>query len=167
MKKKLIKRNILVWAGALLAIVAFFVAFSAGLKTSSIEIKGLIIGTVSGSASVGTITTDEGFHATLSLIGIIVGLVAAAGAVVTTLLVKDKKVSKLLIVVCGLLMVVACVFVFLLKQSYISTGAAKLGFPRDVVAEAYKSMNINAGCVISAILFGLGGVTTVASEFVK
>lgn len=176
MKEKLTLRNLLVWGGALLAIVAFFVAFAAGISHSesgvSVNIKGLIIGTqkavmTAGGATMESVESDPA-RAVGSLIGIILALLAGICAVVCSFVLKAEKAKKV-IIVCGLVMVVAAVLVLLCKVFYVQACISKAnaeGAAADAIKEALKPYSLNAATVIVAVMYILGGGAMVAGELV-
>ncbi|MCQ2802400.1 MAG: hypothetical protein MJ225_01810 [Bacilli bacterium] len=177
MKEKLNLRNILAWGGALLAIIAFFVCMTAGLKGSAmydmgmvvnVNMKGLIIGTQKAVVDVpivGKITEElpNVARPTLSLIGIILAIVAAIAVVVVSFVVKDEKTQKIITLVCGVVIVVAAVLVLLLKSGYISALANKVGADKEAIKETYADMNLNGGAIATAVMLILGGGVVIAS----
>ena len=177
MKEKLNLRNILAWGGALLAIIAFFVCMTAGLKgptmyemgiTVDMNLKGLIIGTQKATVEVpiiGSVTEALPTVArpTLSLIGIILALVAALAVVVVSFVVKDEKTQKIITLVCGIVIVVAAILVLILKSGYISALASKMGVDKEVVKQTYADLKLNGGAIATAIMLILGGGAVIVS----
>lgn len=173
MKEKLNLRNFLAWGGALLAIIAFFVCMTAGLKGTigtgigqvTTNLKGLIIGTQKQVVEGITAEMPSDFVArpVLSLVGIILALVAALAVVVVSFVVKDEKTQKIITLVCGVVIVVAAVLVLLLKSGYISAYANKMEADKELVKEQFASFKLNGGAIATAIMLVLGGGAVIAS----
>ena len=127
MKEKLTLRNVLIWGAAFLGLLCFFLSFGAkasikfdagqghvgmyifdgalwGSKTGAIYLDGV----PQGSGPIGATVKP----AALPLIGLILILVSAISAVLVSLLVKNEKIQKIVMIAVGVLSIVGGVFVF-------------------------------------------------------
>ena len=182
MKKMLTLRNILLVVGALLAVVAFFLAFGATLFTVETaplvgEVKttftGIIIGKqtmvmeAAGAKEVIDVPADEVVRATLSLVGIIMMLVAGLAAAVLGIVCKDKKWCKIALIACAVIILVGAIFVFVMKDSYIASAAKKQGLDIEEVKAMVGDAKVSALGIISGVVGVLAAAGVGASAFVK
>ena len=133
MKEKLTLRNVVIWGAAFLGLLFFFLSFAA---------KAQVYGQAEGGQGAYVVKNAfwscnflefrlndnyvAGFSVTgkpfaLPLIGMILLLVAVVGAVVVSLLIKDNKLSKILLIACGGVAVVGGVFIFFVGESAFRT----------------------------------------------
>lgn len=187
MKKFLTLRNVLLFGGALLAIIAFFVAFAAGLNGTlqgigAIKTSGLIIGTRKAIFDGETYSGREvemlfgKYRPGLSLAGIIIMLVSGLAAVVVALFVKKPWTKWVLVGLAGL-MLMSAIFVFCLKNSEVAAmvdyvldqGDGDRSQRQQYINEYYeifKDMHLNAGSWFTGIFGVLGTGAIAASQFV-
>ena len=139
MKEKLTLRNVIIWGAAFLGLLFFFLTFAVkaqvygygegekvayvftnaiwGGNTIEIYMNGSLL--QSGAAA--------GKPFILPIIGVILLLVAVIGAVLVSFLVKDNKLSKILLIVAGGLAIVGGVFVFFVGESALRSFAYLMG----------------------------------------
>lgn len=173
MKEKLNLRNFIAWGAALLVIVAFFVAFGAGLKGTiegiSVSMKGLVIGSQSCTVSMFGIEMPGEMPFTAraggSLAGVIIALIAGLGVVATTFVLPEEK-RKMVVIACGAVVVVCAVLLLLLKVFYIPAVASEMGTDKEMVKTYLSDLTLNGSAIASAIMMILGGGAMVASELV-
>lgn len=166
MKLRLNLRTVLVLSGILLGVIAFFICFAAGIKQvdTGVSIKGLIIGPNRIVTSSNSIEPEYSAHATLSLILIITGLFTLFSAAIVSLFVKNEKVRRLVIIICGVLLVAAAVGVFVCKLSYTSSVVKKWNLNKDIVKAQFDQYKINGAVIFAGIMFILSGGCIVTSE---
>ena len=187
MKKFLTLRNIVLCAGALLLLVAFFLSF--GAKATGVEMgmksayNNIIWGcdslTINGETH--TLAEIMGFKAAkpaaLPLVGLILMLVAALGAVVVALFVK-KPWAKWVVLALAVLAVAGAVFQFFAMQGFcrgmVLAIAEKNGVTdKQAIEEAYntylqKMKDADVKFTMSTVMGVLGivgGLAVGASQF--
>ena len=128
MKEKLGLRNAIIWTIAIALLIMFFASFGAsarmrfsmegdyfevifnnaiwGCKSAVAYSKGVPMGQLL-KKSVGSI---------VGIIAVILLFLASGGLVLSTLLIKDEKLSKILIIACGGVILVAGVLLFFVPQ---------------------------------------------------
>lgn len=181
MKGKLTLRNVLICAGAFLAILVFVFSFLTALRSTSsfgdAELLNVIWGSTQSKDIASGKVSDlpEAQKALgLPLVGAIMVLVGGLCALVMALfgekLIKDEKVRKIVVLVAAGLVVLGGVFQFFVVSAYISAQAKANG----VTVEQYKKLLEDGGVtlsstmsIVSGILAVLGGGAICASEFVK
>lgn len=190
MKAKITLRNILVLAAFVFGLIAFILAFSAGLKvrvtemgiTVTTQVKGLIFG--KQKIIVGGVETaiEDAAHARASIFGAILLLVAPLLAVVATLLLPKGKV-RFILLGCEVLVIVAIIMVICLKGSYARSGVAKAikeakdagvdvasDDKKEMIREAKKSLKeykLNDSAVFMVIMGFLSAACLTVAQFVK
>ena len=139
MKEKLTLRNVIIWGAAFLGLLFFFLSFAVkaqvyghgedgkvayafrnaiwGGHTLDIYMNGSLL--ESGPA------TGKPFI--LPIIGVILLLVAVIGAVLVSFLVKDAKLSKILLIAAGGVAILGGVFVFFVGESALRSFAYAMG----------------------------------------
>lgn len=184
MKKYLTLRNVLVFSAAVLAIVAFFVAFGSGIfeidEGDRYEYLGIVIGTLKiiDGAHTGEIPPEAAWHAGLALAGLIMALVASLGAVAVKIFFSEKKWSKWAVIGCAGVILVGAVFVCFTKDNFIvahvdkmiEIGECKPSERAEMIAyyrEEFGPMNLNACAIISIICSFLAAIGVGVSEFIK
>lgn len=181
MKGKLTLRNVLICAGAFLAVLVFVFSFLTALRSTSsygdMEALNVIWGATKAKDIASGKISDlpEAQKALgLPLVGAILVLVGGLCALVMALfgekLIKDEKVRKIVVLVAAGLVVLGGVFQFFVVSAYISAQAKANG----VTVEQYKKLLEDGGVtlsstmsIVSGILAVLGGGAICASEFVK
>ena len=135
MKEKLTLRNVIIWGAAFLGLLFFFLSFAARAQlygpaegnkaayvfknaiwscdTLQVYLNGDLINTGA--------TAGKPF--VLPIIGIILLLIASLGAVAISFFIKDNKLTKILLIVCGALAITGGIFVFFVGESALRTFA--------------------------------------------
>ena len=185
MKKFLTVKNILVCAGVLFGLLVFIFSFLAAFRvqagTNWVEYKGIIWGSAKAVDNQGnTANFDPKVGAlALPLIGAILALVAGLCACVFGFfgekLVKDAKVRKIIMLVCGGLLVLGGIFSFIYLDAFKAALVKQAGVNNFSYIElewkaAVGATSYTTSCalpIISGILAILGGGAVCASEFVK
>ena len=187
MKKFLTLRNIVLCAGALLLLVAFFLSF--GAKATGVEMgvkfsyNNIVWGSNSVTSDGKTYTFAEMFGiaaakpAVLPLVGLILMLVAALGAIVVALFVK-KPWAKWVVLALAILAVAGGVFQFFAMQGFCRgvtlALCEKAGITdKEHIEEAYntylQSMKDDGTkftmSVVEGVLGIVGGLAVGASQF--
>ena len=186
MKEKLTLRNVIIWGAAFLGLLFFFLSFAAKAQmygqgeggewayvfknaiwsdnTLEIYMNGKLMNT-------GAVT---GKPFILPIIGVILLLVAVIGAVVVSFLVKDAKLSKILLIAAGGLAIVGGVFVFFVGESALRSFAYAMGGDealndmetvRAEMKEAGWHMGPRALGIIIGIVAILAGGSFIAAPF--
>ena len=174
MKEKLTLRNVAIWFAALLALVVFIVSFTVkfwyGTKAGGIMFNNFIWGSKSGAEWADGRMFGGSFPgvgpAVLPLIGILLVLLSAIGAVVVSFVVKDEKLRKIIILVCAGLMLLGGVFAFITRP----TGAKLLWSAVHFKEEEAIQLGYNPRCpggVACGILAILGAVSIAVPQFLK
>lgn len=132
MKKFLTVRNIVLCAGALFLLVAFFLSFAAGLKVTEMgqqaTFKNIIwgcrkiIGPDGEELSIGVVFgTEKVGPAVLPFIGLLLMILSVIGAILVTLLVK-KPWAKWVVVALAALAIAGAVFQFFAISQFVRAG---------------------------------------------
>ena len=139
MKEKLTLRNVIICGAAFLAILFFFLSFAARahlygpgeggivsytFKNAFWKADDLVVYMGGAEVEAGPVT---GKIAALPIVGLILMIVAAVGAAVIALVVKDAKLSKILLVCTGVVSIVGGVFTFFVGESALRTFAYLMG----------------------------------------
>lgn len=187
MKKVLTLRNIVVWAGALLLLVAFFMSFGAKMSANvdgyQYSYNGIVWGAKTVTMMGKTVpisSMGEGINklepAALLLVGFILMLVAALAAVLIGLFV-NKPWAKWVVLACAVVALAGAVMQFFAKDSfanaYVNTIGKALGMSKEEIKEAIKEFRaqedqFGAKFVINTVggVLGLLGALAVgASQF--
>ena len=181
MKGKLTLRNVLICAGAFLAILVFVFSFLTALRSTSsfgdMEALNVIWGSTQAKDIASGKISDlpEAQKALgLPLVGAIMVLVGGLCALVMALfgekLIKDEKVRKIVVLVAAGLVVLGGVFQFFVVSSYISVQAKKAGVTVEEYKKQIEAMGVtlsSAMSIVSGIVGIVGGGAICASEFVK
>lgn len=128
MKEKLGLRNAILWTIAIALLITFFASFSA-VSRMRVTIEGdsfdvVFSNAIWGCRSVVAYSNGAAMAQRLGKpVGSIVGIIAmillflaSGGLVLSTLLIKDEKLSKILIIVCGGVILAAGVLLFFVPQ---------------------------------------------------
>ena len=187
MKEKLTLRNILVCAGAFLGLLVFCLSFADTLKsnidTAQATFYNVVWGCKKVTAIVGGVTKEgttydafgiENVGAlALPLVGLILVLLSAIGAVVVALFVKNEKIAKIALLVCAGLILVGGVLQFFAGAFFPGQVADKMikadvipASERKNVIEGFKNKQTGAAVIITGILGVLGGALVAVSLFV-
>ena len=174
MKNLLSARGILIAVGTLLGILVFVFSFLVSVKSVTAAIgatsthidNGVIWGCRSwkdiktipgiGTSEVSGVYNDDAKHGALllPLIGAILALVGGLGAYLVLLLVKDAKLSRICLIVCGALLVIGGVFYFFTVNAYYSEAAKRL----KTTVEDLKKAADAFGTKVSSPLATVGGI---------
>ena len=175
---KLSLKKILVLAGALLGVVAFFMMFVDAIKVS---VTTVVIGNsstdvsyYSGLESLFGVKNNSGDivvkGAGGAFVGYLLALLGGAAAVVSALVIKDKKMAMYIVIGAAALMVVGAVLMFCEKAMFLgvneidsASGAAGLG---SILGASYE-YGLGAGPIVGGILAILGAGCAGASIVVK
>ena len=142
MKERLTLRNVIIWGAAFLALLFFFLSFAAKAELSyadggyevSYHFRNAFWDAKVVEAYVNGVYQDGGTLPeskifALPLIGLILVLVAAIGAVVCSFLIKDKKVLRIALISAGVLSITGGIFAFFVGETaartfiYMMTGS--------------------------------------------
>lgn len=186
MRKFLTLRNILLFGGAFLAILAFFIAFAAGVngkyEVGNMSSAGLIMGQRTVSANGHTYTgTNVSMvfgdkRPVLAVIGVILIILGGVLAPVAAIFLKKPWVKWVFVGV-AVVILVGAIFVFCLKGSLINAiadaiidagdaGSTARSEIIEIYTEAFADMHINAGAIFTGIFAILGALAIGASQFV-
>ena len=138
MKERLTLRNVVIWGAAFLGLLFFFLSFAAKAQLygpaegdqaayiirNAIWSCNFLEVRINGEYIAGNYVTGKPF--VLPIIGIILLLLAVLGAVAISFFVKDNKLAKILLIVCGGLAIVGGVFVFFVGESALRTFAYEM-----------------------------------------
>ena len=185
MKKFLTLKNILVCAGALFGILVFALSFADGMKGVIDGVDGKIPNIVWGSTKiigsfgghVETVPFYDGFGVAssgilaLPFIGVLLALLSAIGACVVLFVVKDAKVQKIALLVCGGLLLLGGVFQFFAGAMFPGHVANKMiangVIPennRELVLRMFADMHANAAVYLTGVFGVLGGAAIAVSQ---
>ena len=184
MIKKLGIKSIILWAGTLLAIVSMFLLFASGVTSSNV-MRGMGLNGTYGPAyafvfggnmnivtNYGTINTKLDCVSPLALVAWIILLVAVLAACVASFLAfKKNKLSGIIGLAAGVLMILAGIFFFcVLKQCINAIFGNELD--AESISELISACNaklgggfISAGVV--SIVAGLTCATPMVLGFIK
>ena len=188
MKKIFTLKNIVLFAGALLLLVAFFISFAAKLTAYQSGFTQSYNNIIWGSNSITLngekhsfvelgIGIDKADPAALPLVGVILMILAAIGAILVALLVK-KPWAKWVVVGLGVLAITGAVFQFFAMTGFlrgmVNAMARALGITdKQAIEQEYQSAlqamkEQGARTTVSTLMgvFGIvGGLAVGASQF--
>ena len=179
MKEKLTLRNVIIWGAAFLGLLFFFLSFAVKAQVYG-HGEGEKVAYVFRNAIWGGDTLDiymngqllesgpaQGKPFILPIIGVILLLVAVLGAVVISFLVKDNKLAKIFLIVCGVVAITGGVFVFFVGESairslaYLIAGDEGLkqieSFRAEMKANGFKAGAKALGIIIGIVAILVGG----------
>lgn len=186
MKKFLTLKNILVCVGALFGILVFALSFADGMNgvidEANAKIPNIVWGSTKLIASLGgktrTFPFYDGFGVAssgvlaLPFIGVLLALLSAIGACAVLFLVKDAKVQKIALLVCGGLLLLGGVFQFFAGAMFPNQVANKMinagvipESNRELVHRMFSNMHANAAVYLTGIFGILGGAAIAVSQF--
>ena len=180
MKKFFTLRNILVCAGAFLGLLIFIFSFLTAFRLTNgsdwNEYRGIIWGCRTVAFSDGSSVTASGDDALkavgLPLVGAILALVAALGAAFVVLfgskVFKNEKVSKIVLIACGGLLVLGGVFAFFTQAGFEKVLADEAGISVENLKKLWDAAGTKVSCglpIVSGIFAILGGAAIVVSQF--
>ena len=175
MKKFLTLKNLLVFCGAFLLVLAFALSFAVVGKIVGdghlVTINGVYYNpkAVIVDNSAVTIPEEYRYFAAVPVIGLILGAVGGLAAVVVALVVKNEKVQKFAVIGCGALALVGAIMSFITLEPATHVFAKAMGFTMDQAHEVLKSMGgvekASPLAIIMSILGTLGALGIVASRF--
>ena len=184
MKEKLTLRNIIVWSAAFLAVLFFCLSFAATshfiVPDSSGEVKYVFLnsvwkadtfkGYVDGKYEIEMSVTGSPYA--LPIVGLILVLVAAIGAVLTSFLFKEKKIRIIASIACAVLAIVGGVFTFFVGETAIRTFCVmalgsldKLDLLKQAYSEAGATWGSGVLPIIMGVVFILSGCAYAVSAF--
>ena len=171
MKEKLTLRNIIICSAAFIALLIFCLSFAV---KAHIEIEGAhyrfftavwhiekVVGVENGHIETTMLPKEYTSLFALPLVGFILALVAGIGAVVIALLIKNEKLSKILILVCAVLMIAGGVFMFFVGESAIRTFTLANGGTLAHVTEMKEVMKELGGKYYTGALGIICGVLSI------
>ena len=176
---KLPLRNVLIFCAAFLAVLVFVFSFLTSIRFANgsgnwNEWKGIIWGAGrinynDGSAQI--LANDDKLGAiALPLVGAILVFLGGVCAVVTSLVVKDQKVAKIVLFAAAGLLVLGGVFSFFVQNGFYQAYATKHGISVENAKSLLTSLGydkVSCGLpVVSGILAILAGGAVAASQFV-
>lgn len=156
MKEKLTLRNVIIWSAAFLGLLIFCLSFAGGARMSYTEGNHSLLYkftnaiwscshvNVYDNGSLMASGDIAGKPFILPILGIVLVLVAAIGAVLISFLLKNEKLAKILLIVAGVLSIVGGVFVFFTGESVIRSFVYEMTGNLDQL-EAYKAEFKSAG----------------------
>ena len=185
MKNKLTLRNALVCCAFLFALVVFVMSFLAAYRYTytlmgdhDITIKGIIWG-ATGYKSItsggGTTVISEGKYdkpydpAAMGLVGTLLVFVGALAALVVSLVLKESKVRKYVLIGCGALVVVGAVLTFFTVESFYASYAKANNSTVKDVKDMLANSEAKVHCALPIIMGILGvvsGGAIVCSQFI-
>lgn len=168
MKEKLGLRNAIVWTIALALLIMFFASFGASSRMI-VSMEGDYFDVIFNNAIWGcksAVAFSDGHSMVQQFgkpVGSIVGIIAvillflaSGGLVLSTLLIKDEKLAKVLIIVCGGVILAAGVLLFfvpqvawrIMQQMMRDEGIGEVSI--DTLKTMYSGAKLSSG-------FGIGG----------
>ena len=186
MKKFLTIKNILVCVGALFGILVFALSFADGMKGvmegDEARIPNIVWGStklfITSSGQTITFSFYDGFGVAnsgilaLPFIGVLLALLSAIGACVVLFIVKDAKVQKIALLVCGGLLLLGGVFQFFAGAMFPGHVANKMiakgvipESNRELVYRMFANMHANAAVYLTGVFGVLGGAAIAVSQF--
>ena len=185
MKEKLTLRNIIVWSAAFLAVLFFFLSFAATshfiIPDSSGTIKYVFLNSIWSANKIKGYMNDvfvkdfstAGSPYALPIVGLILVLVAAIGAVIISFFVKEKKIRIIASIACAVLAIAGGVFTFFVGETAIRTFCVlSLGSldHLEMLRQAYSQTGATWGPgalpIIMGIVFILSGCAFGVSPFI-
>lgn len=181
MKKFLTLRNVLICAGAFLALLVFIFSFVAELRAvnpggdfsnlnfiwGGTKVRNNATGAIADSGDGVGVVVLPMLGAILSILG---GLCAVVIALCGDKLFKNEKVAKIVLLVAGGLIVLGGVFTLFAKEGYIGNVAREEGITVEQYKAWIQSQNITLKCglpIVSGILGIVGGGAIILSQFVQ
>ena len=167
MKEKLTIRNFIIWGAAFLGLLFFFLSFAATAKMSWTEGNHNVVYKFAHaiwSCNHADVYDNGAFAASgyihgkpfiLPILGVILILLSALGAVAVSFFIKDEKLSKILLIVAGSLSVLGGVFVFFVGESAIRSFAYEVQGSLDNMKEIKEEFKNSGG------KFGPGGMSVI------
>ena len=186
MKKFLTLKNILVCVGALFGILVFALSFADGMKGvmegDEARIPNIVWGStklfITSSGQTITFSFYDGFGVAnsgilaLPFIGVLLALLSAIGACVVLFIVKDAKVQKIALLVCGGLLLLGGIFQFFAGAMFPGHVANKMiakgvipESNRELVYRMFANMHANAAVYLTGVFGVLGGAAIAVSQF--
>lgn len=186
MKKFLTLKNILVCVGALFGILVFALSFADGMKGvmdgADARIPNIVWGSTKLFITYGGQTETFAFYdgfgvansgiLALPFIGVLLALLSAIGACVVLFIVKDAKVQKIALLVCGGLLLLGGVFQFFAGAMFPGHVANKMiangvipESNRELVYRMFANMHANAAVYLTGVFGVLGGAAIAVSQF--
>lgn len=186
MKGKLTLRNALICCAFVLAVVVFVMSFLAAYRYEYVmvgnhdtTINGIIWGaktykdiyTLGSTTTVTNGTYDKPFDpAALGLVGTLLVFVGALAAVVVTLVLKESKARKFVLIGAGALVVVGAVLTFFTVESFYASYAKANDMTVQDVKDMLKNWNAKVHCALPIVMGILGvvsGGAIVCSQFIS
>ncbi len=175
MKDKLTLRNVAIWFAAVLALIAFILSFTAnfwfGTKSDGVVFNHIIWGADTGGEYLhghGAFGSLDGKDtpAVLPMIGFLLIILSAVGAVVVSFVVKNEKVRKIIALSCAGLMLLGGVFAFITLPKGGELLKKYMGF----TVEQVEQMGYKPSCpaaTAGGILAIIGAVSIAVPQFIK
>lgn len=179
MKEKLTLRNVIIWGAAFLGLLFFFLSFAVKAQVyghgEGEKVAYVFTNAIWGGKSLelylnGQLLTADPVQEKpfiLPIIGVILLLVAVIGAVLVSFLVKDNKLSKILLIAAGGLAIVGGVFVFFVGESAIRSLAYTMAgdeglkqlesFRAEMRANGFKAGAKALGIIVGIVAILAGG----------
>lgn len=184
MKEKLTLRNVFIWGAAFLGLLIFCLSFAGSARMSFTEGNHSMLYKSTNaiwSCSHINVYDNGSFKVSgdiagkpfiLPILGIVLVLVAAIGAVLISFLLKNEKLAKILLIVAGALSIVGGIFVFFTGESIIRSFVYEMEESLDSL-EVYKAQFKSGGgrygpgalTVILGILAIIAGGLTIVAPF--
>lgn len=175
MKKFLTLKNVLVFCGAFLLVLAFALSFAVAGKivgnSNVLTISSVFYNPkeVVADGQVIAIAEEYRYFAAVPVIGYILGAVGGLAAVVVVFVVKNEKVKKFAVLGCGALALVGAIMSFITLEPATHVFAKAMGFTMDQAHDVLKAMGgvekASPLAIIMSILGTLGALGIVASRF--
>ena len=183
MKEKLTLRNVILWSASLIGLVVFCVSFAIKgvfeVGGDRMVFNNIIWGSTSGTMRGETqpmsyILGFERLHANVfGLLGVIFALVAAIALVLSVFVIKNEKISKIVVFSAAGLMLLGGIFQFLIvpgiENSIASTYIAMGANPAEAQAEAKEIAmwaKLSGGSIVCALFTIFGALGAALSQFI-
>lgn len=186
MKDKLTLRNVLVCCAFVLALAVFVMSFLAAFRYTYAfmgdqdrTIYNIIwganryknISVVGGTTTISEGNFDKPYGAAaMGLVGTLLVFVGALAALVVSLVLKESKVRKYVLIGCGALVVVGAALTFFTVESFYASCAKANDVTVKDIKDNLASMNAKIHCALPIIMGILGvvsGGAIVCSQFVS
>ena len=186
MKNKLTLRNVLVCCAFVLALAVFVMSFLAAFRYTYVfmgDRDSTIYNIIWGanrykdiSVVGGTTTISEGTFskpldpAAMGLVGTLLVFVGALAALVVSLVLKESKVRKYVLIGCGALVVVGAILTFFTVESFYASYAKSNNMTVQEVKDRLANWNAKVHCALPIIMGILGivsGGAIVCSQFIS
>ena len=181
MKEKLTLRNLILAVVATIGLVLFFVSFgaSASLKGFAEDSYGVVkfstvvwsssaYEMISGSVHMGGVIPEAYRVASVpGIIGALLFILVSGGLIAVVFLVKNEKVRKILMFVCGGLYLAAAILMFFVGEVAWKNFATMMGITVEAAKSANPGLKASSPYGIVSGIFGIimaGGV--IASNFI-